>query len=137
MVAPSGEGAVRCMRMALKDVKAPVDYINPHATSTPVGDLKEIEAIREVFGQKCPPISATKSLTGHSLGAAGVQEAIYSLLMMNNGFICESARRGRRGPRLHASGRGTRAARAAAGPVARIDPGHAVRRGRSRLGRRR
>ena len=91
MVAPSGEGAVRCMRMALATVKAPIDYINPHATSTPVGDLKEIEAIREVFGDKCPPISATKSLTGHSLGAAGVQEAIYSLLMMNNGFICESA----------------------------------------------
>jgi 3-oxoacyl-[acyl-carrier-protein] synthase I len=91
MVAPSGEGAVRCMRMALEGVKAPVDYINPHATSTPVGDTKEIEALREVFGDKCPPISATKSLTGHSLGAAGVQEAIYSLLMMNNGFICESA----------------------------------------------
>jgi 3-oxoacyl-[acyl-carrier-protein] synthase I len=91
MVAPSGEGAVRCIRMALDNVKGPVDYINPHATSTPVGDLKEIEAIREVFGEKCPPISATKSLTGHSLGAAGVQEAIYSLLMMNNGFICESA----------------------------------------------
>jgi len=91
MVAPSGEGAVRCIKMALENVKAPVDYINPHATSTPVGDLKEIEAIREVFGQKCPPISATKSLTGHSLGAAGVQEAIYSLLMMSNGFICESA----------------------------------------------
>lgn len=93
MVAPSGEGAVRCMRMALQNVKTSVDYINPHATSTPVGDLKEIEAIREVFGagDKCPPISATKSLTGHSLGATGVQEAIYSLLMMNNGFICESA----------------------------------------------
>jgi 3-oxoacyl-[acyl-carrier-protein] synthase I len=91
MVAPSGEGAVRCMRMALASVKAPVDYINPHATSTPIGDLKEIEAIREVFGAKVPPISATKSLTGHSLGAAGAQEAIYSLLMMNNGFICESA----------------------------------------------
>jgi len=91
MVAPSGEGAVRCMRMALKDVKVPIDYINPHATSTPIGDVKEIEAIREVFGAKCPPISATKSLTGHSLGAAGAQEAIYSLLMMNNGFICESA----------------------------------------------
>jgi 3-oxoacyl-[acyl-carrier-protein] synthase I len=91
MVAPSGEGAVRCMRMALKDVKPPVDYINPHATSTPIGDVKEIEAIREVFGDKCPPIAATKSLTGHSLGAAGAQEAIYSLLMMNNGFICESA----------------------------------------------
>ncbi len=91
MVAPSGEGAVRCMRMALQDVKAPVDYVNPHATATPVGDAKEIEALREVFGDKCPPISATKSLTGHSLGAAGVQEAIYSLLMMQNGFICESA----------------------------------------------
>ncbi|MEA3023528.1 MAG: 3-oxoacyl-[acyl-carrier-protein] synthase [Alphaproteobacteria bacterium] len=91
MVAPSGEGAVRCMKMALATVKAPVDYINPHATSTPIGDLKEIEAIREVFGGKAPPISATKSLTGHSLGAAGAQEAIYSLLMMNNGFICESA----------------------------------------------
>ena len=91
MVAPSGEGAVRCMRMALKEVKAPVDYINPHATSTPIGDIKEIEAIREVFGEQCPPISATKSLTGHSLGAAGAQEAIYSLLMMSNGFICESA----------------------------------------------
>jgi 3-oxoacyl-[acyl-carrier-protein] synthase-1 len=93
MVAPSGEGAVRCMRMALQSVKVPVDYINPHATSTPVGDEKEIEAIRTVFGsgEKCPPISATKSLTGHSLGATGVQEAIYSLLMMNNGFVCESA----------------------------------------------
>ena len=91
MVAPSGEGAVRCMKMALENVKAPVDYINPHATSTPIGDIKEIEAIREVFGAKCPPISATKSLTGHSLGATGVQEAIYSLLMMQNGFICESA----------------------------------------------
>jgi 3-oxoacyl-[acyl-carrier-protein] synthase-1 len=93
MVAPSGEGAIRCMRQALATVKTPIDYINPHATSTPVGDLKEIEAIREVFGvgEKCPPISATKSLTGHSLGATGVQEAIYSLLMMQNGFICESA----------------------------------------------
>ena len=91
MVAPSGEGAVRCMNQALENVKAPVDYINPHATSTPIGDIKEIEAIREVFGAKCPPISATKSLTGHSLGATGVQEAIYSLLMMQSGFICESA----------------------------------------------
>jgi 3-oxoacyl-[acyl-carrier-protein] synthase-1 len=93
MVAPSGEGAMRCMRMALDGVGPKVDYINPHATSTPVGDEKEIEAIREVFGpgDKCPPISATKSLTGHSLGATGVQEAIYSLLMMNNGFIAESA----------------------------------------------
>jgi 3-oxoacyl-[acyl-carrier-protein] synthase-1 len=91
MVAPSGEGAARCMRMALENVKVPVGYINPHATSTPVGDQKEIEAIRAVFGDKAPPISATKSLTGHSLGAAGVQEAIYSLLMMHNGFICERA----------------------------------------------
>jgi len=91
MVAPSGEGAVRCMRQALSTVTTPIDYINPHATSTPVGDIKEIEAIREVFGANCPPISATKSLTGHSLGATGVQEAIYSLLMMENDFICESA----------------------------------------------
>ncbi|ETR77974.1 3-oxoacyl-ACP synthase [Afipia sp. P52-10] len=93
MVAPSGEGAERCMRMALSTVKAPIDYINPHATSTPAGDPPEIGAIRNIFGNenKCPPISATKSLTGHSLGATGVQEAIYSLLMMNNGFICESA----------------------------------------------
>jgi len=93
MVQPSGEGAVRCMKLALSTVNEPIDYINPHATSTPVGDLREIEAIREVFGSgdDCPPIAATKSLTGHSLGATGVQEAIYSLLMMNNGFICESA----------------------------------------------
>ncbi len=93
MVAPSGEGAIRCMRKALATVKAPIDYINPHATSTPVGDVKEIEAIREVVGvgDKCPPISATKSLTGHSQGATGVHEAIYSLLMLNNDFICESA----------------------------------------------
>ena len=93
MVAPSGEGAARCMRQALSRVKVPIDYINPHATSTPIGDLKEIEAVREVFGSgdKCPPISATKSLTGHSQGATGVHEAIYSLLMMQNGFICESA----------------------------------------------
>jgi 3-oxoacyl-[acyl-carrier-protein] synthase I len=93
MVAPSGEGAVRCMRQALATVKTPIDYVNPHATSTPVGDIKEIEALREVFGagEKCPPISATKSLTGHSLGATGVQEAIYSLIMMRDGFICESA----------------------------------------------
>src|SRR5438132_4307396 len=93
MVAPSGEGAERCMRMALSTVKSKIDYINPHATSTPAGDPPEIEAIRKVFGagDKCPPISATKALTGHSLGATGVQEAIYSLLMMNNGFVCESA----------------------------------------------
>ncbi len=93
MVAPSGEGAVRCMKLALETVREKVDYINPHATSTPVGDRKEIEALREVFGteDKCPPISATKSLTCHSLGATGVQECIYSLLMMQHRFICESA----------------------------------------------
>jgi 3-oxoacyl-[acyl-carrier-protein] synthase-1 len=93
MVAPSGEGAVRCMRQALSTVKTPVDFINPHATATPVGDAKEIEALREIFGsgEKCPPIAATKSLTGHSLGATGVQEAIYSLLMMQNEFICANA----------------------------------------------
>ena len=93
MVAPSGEGAERCMKMAMSTVNVPIDYINPHATSTPAGDPPEINAIRAVFGtgDKCPPIAATKSLTGHSLGATGVQEAIYSLLMMNNGFICESA----------------------------------------------
>jgi 3-oxoacyl-[acyl-carrier-protein] synthase-1 len=92
MVLPSGEGAVRCMRMAMQNLNGDkIDYINPHATSTPQGDVREIEAIREVFGDDRPPISATKSLTGHSLGAAGVHEAIYSLLMMNNGFICESA----------------------------------------------
>jgi 3-oxoacyl-[acyl-carrier-protein] synthase I len=93
MVAPSGEGAERCMKMALATVNTKIDYINPHATSTPAGDPPEIEAIRKVFGtgEKCPPIAATKALTGHSLGATGVQEAIYSLLMMNNGFICESA----------------------------------------------
>ncbi len=91
MVAPSGEGAVRCMRMALEGVEGRPDYINPHATSTPVGDIKEVEALREVFGDACPPISATKSLTGHSLGAAGVQEAIYSLLMMRGGFMAKSA----------------------------------------------
>ncbi len=93
MVSPSGEGAERCIRMAIEGLKAPVDYINPHATSTPVGDAKEIEAIRRVFGSgdKGPPIAATKSLTGHSQGATGAQEAIYCLLMMNAGFICASA----------------------------------------------
>jgi 3-oxoacyl-[acyl-carrier-protein] synthase I len=91
MVAPSGEGAARCMKMALKYVDRPVDYLNPHGTSTPVGDLKEMEAVRAVFGPKAPLISSTKSLTGHSLGAAGVQEAIYSILMLNNNFACESA----------------------------------------------
>ncbi len=93
MVAPSGEGARRCMRMALDGIKAPVDYINPHATSTPKGDEAEIEALRDVFGagEACPPIAATKSLSGHAQGATGAQEAIYSLLMMRHGFICESA----------------------------------------------
>ena len=91
MVAPSGEGAMRCMKIALEGVNDKIDYINPHGTSTPIGDVKEIEAIREVFGDDMPPISSTKSLTGHSLGAAGVQEAIYSLLMLQNNFICESA----------------------------------------------
>jgi 3-oxoacyl-[acyl-carrier-protein] synthase-1 len=91
MVAPSGEGAVRCMRLAIEQAKAPIDYINPHATSTPVGDIPEIRAITEVFGKNMPPISATKSLTGHSQGTAGVHEAIYSVLMLHNKFICESA----------------------------------------------
>ena len=95
MVAPSGEGAARCMRLAMKGMDGKgvgkIDYINPHGTATPVGDQKEIEAVREVFGKDIPAISSTKSLTGHSLGAAGVQEAIYSLLMLNNGFVCESA----------------------------------------------
>lgn len=92
MVAPSGEGAVRCMRQALETVTGPIDYINAHGTSTPVGDTKELEAIREVFSAGAvPPISSTKSLTGHALGAAGVNEAIYSLLMMDNDFICASA----------------------------------------------
>jgi 3-oxoacyl-[acyl-carrier-protein] synthase-1 len=91
MVQPSGEGAARCMKLAMQDLDCKIDYINPHATSTVIGDLREMEAIRAVFGEEIPPISATKSLTGHSMGATGVQEAIYSLLMMNNNFICESA----------------------------------------------
>jgi 3-oxoacyl-[acyl-carrier-protein] synthase-1 len=91
MVAPSGEGAVRCMRQALEGVKAPVDYVNAHGTSTPVGDVTEIGAMREMFGKNLPPVNSTKSLTGHSLGAAGVHEAIYSILQMENGFIAESA----------------------------------------------
>ncbi|QEE45958.1 beta-ketoacyl-ACP synthase I [Rhizobium sp. WL3] len=91
MVAPSGEGAIRCMRQALATVTGDVDYINTHGTSTPVGDSKEIGAIREVFGDKIPHIQSTKSLTGHSLGAAGVQESIYGLLMMQEKFIGESA----------------------------------------------
>ena len=91
MVQPSGEGAARCMRLALQDVKRPIDYLNTHGTSTPLGDIKELEAVREVFGDSSPPISSTKSLSGHALGAAGVNEAIYSLLMMEHGFICASA----------------------------------------------
>jgi len=91
MVQPSGEGAVRCMQQAMADVDAPIDYINAHGTSTPVGDVRELEAIKATFGDSIPPISSTKSLTGHSLGAAGVQEAIYSLIMMQNDFICASA----------------------------------------------
>ncbi|MFP5469383.1 MAG: beta-ketoacyl synthase N-terminal-like domain-containing protein, partial [Alphaproteobacteria bacterium] len=91
MVQPSGEGAVRCMRMAMAGLKGPVDYINAHGTSTPIGDTKELEAIRTVFGDKIPPINSTKSLTGHSQGATGVHEAIYSLLMLNNQFVCVSA----------------------------------------------
>ena len=91
MVAPSGEGAVRCMRLALESVRRPIDYLNPHGTSTPVGDQREMDAVREVFGDAIPLISSTKSLTGHSLGAVGAQEAIYCLLMMQHRFVCESA----------------------------------------------
>ena len=90
MVAPSGEGAVRCMRQALENVSGSIDYLNPHGTSTPVGDVKELGAIREVFGDNAPLISATKAMSGHALGAAGVHEAIYSLLMMKHGFIAPS-----------------------------------------------
>ncbi|MBE9563096.1 MAG: beta-ketoacyl-ACP synthase I [Proteobacteria bacterium] len=91
MVQPSGEGAVRCMQQALENVTVPIDYINTHGTSTPVGDIRELEAIKQVFGDNIPTISATKSLTGHALGAAGVNEAIYCLLMMENNFIAASA----------------------------------------------
>ncbi len=91
MVAPSGEGAVRCMNMAMRGIDRPVDYINAHGTSTPVGDVAELKAIREVFGDKVPAITSTKSLTGHSLGATSVQEAVYTLLMMEKGFIGASA----------------------------------------------
>ncbi len=91
MVQPSGEGAVRCMKMAKKDLDVPIDYINAHGTSTPIGDLRELEAIRTAFGNDVPPISSTKSLTGHAQGAAGVSEAVYSLLMMENNFIAASA----------------------------------------------
>lgn len=91
MVAPSGEGAARCMKMAMQTTQGDIDYINTHGTSTPVGDLQELKAIKETFGEKVPPISSTKSLSGHGLGAAGVQEAIFSLLMMEHNFICASA----------------------------------------------
>ena len=92
MVAPSGEGAARCMRLAMKGAgNRRIDYLNPHGTGTPVGDLKEMAAVREVFGDAAPLISSTKALTGHSLGAAGAQEAIYCLLMMRKGFVAESA----------------------------------------------
>lgn len=91
MVQPSGEGAARCIRQAMQGLDVPIDYVNPHATSTEIGDIREIEAMREVFGDKMPPISATKALTGHSLGATGVQEAIYSLIMLQHKFICASA----------------------------------------------
>jgi 3-oxoacyl-[acyl-carrier-protein] synthase-1 len=91
MVAPSGEGAVRCMNMALENVCAPVDYLNTHGTSTPLGDMIELDAIRSVFGEAAPPVSSTKALSGHSLGAASVHEAIYCLLMMRDGFIAGSA----------------------------------------------
>ena len=91
MVAPSGEGAVRCMRQALATVNGPIDYINAHGTSTPVGDVTEVKAMREVFGDRIPPVNSTKSLAGHSLGATGAQEAIFSLLQMQGGFIAESA----------------------------------------------
>jgi 3-oxoacyl-[acyl-carrier-protein] synthase-1 len=91
MVAPSGEGAVRCMQQAMATVSGGIDYINAHGTSTPAGDIQELKAVREVFGDQTPAIASTKSLSGHSLGAAGVQEAIYSLLMMENDFIAASA----------------------------------------------
>ena len=91
MVAPSGEGAVRCMQMALAGLDRPVDYLNTHGTSTPLGDITELNAVREVFGAKVPPLSSTKALSGHSLGAASVHEAIYSLLMLRDGFIAGSA----------------------------------------------
>ncbi|WP_426689620.1 beta-ketoacyl-ACP synthase I [Rhodanobacter ginsengiterrae] len=91
MVAPSGEGAVRCMQMAMANLKAPIDYLNTHGTSTPLGDIIELNAVREAFGEAVPPLSSTKALTGHSLGAASVHEAIYSLLMLNEGFMAGSA----------------------------------------------
>ncbi|MEO8002387.1 MAG: beta-ketoacyl-ACP synthase I, partial [Arenimonas sp.] len=90
MVAPSGEGATRCMQMAMADITSPIDYLNTHGTSTPVGDVVELDAIRAVFGDQVPPLSSTKGLSGHSLGAASVHEAIYCLLMMRDGFIAGS-----------------------------------------------
>jgi 3-oxoacyl-[acyl-carrier-protein] synthase-1 len=91
MVQPSGEGAVRCMQQAMQDTREPIDYINAHGTSTPIGDIRELQAVKEVFGSNIPKISSTKSLSGHSLGAAGVHEAIYTLLMMEGRFIAASA----------------------------------------------
>ncbi|HZX71808.1 MAG TPA: beta-ketoacyl-ACP synthase I, partial [Rhodanobacter sp.] len=91
MVAPSGEGAVRCMRMAMANLNGPIDYVNTHGTATPLGDIVELNAMREVFGDAVPPLSSTKALTGHSLGAASVHEAIYSLLMLKQGFVAGSA----------------------------------------------
>ena len=91
MVAPSGEGAVRCMKMAMKTTKNKIDYINTHGTSTPVGDITELNAVKEIFGDQVPKISSTKSLSGHPLGAASVHEAIYCLIMMKNNFIAGSA----------------------------------------------
>jgi 3-oxoacyl-[acyl-carrier-protein] synthase-1 len=91
MVAPSGEGAVRCMQMAMANVSGPIDYLNTHGTSTPLGDIVELNAVREVFGDAVPPLSSTKALTGHSLGAASVHEGIYSLLMLKEGFVAGSA----------------------------------------------
>jgi 3-oxoacyl-[acyl-carrier-protein] synthase-1 len=98
MVAPSGEGAVRCMNMAMQHVSAPIDYLNTHGTSTPLGDVTELKAVREVFGESIPPLSSTKALSGHSLGAASVHEAIYCLLMMRDGFIAGSANIGELDP---------------------------------------
>jgi 3-oxoacyl-[acyl-carrier-protein] synthase-1 len=91
MVQPSGEGAIRCMQQAMASIQTPIDYINAHGTSTPIGDIRELEAVKTVFGAGIPKISSTKSLSGHSLGAAGVHEAIYTLLMMENRFIAASA----------------------------------------------
>ncbi len=100
MVAPSGEGAVRCMKMALQGVDRPLDYLNTHGTSTPLGDVTELNAIREVFGDAVPPLSSTKALSGHSLGAASVHEAIYRLLMMRDGFVAGSANIGELDPKV-------------------------------------